>query len=216
MSNRKTRAAIALAATVGLAVPATAPHAVADDDAADRARTRSLATVLQADGNRFDRNWGDFDVLHRAVTRVLADKPSSAVKVLADGDRALTAFLPTDRAFRRLVFQLTGHRPHSEKGTFHRLARTVGVDTVETVLLYHVVPGATVTYRQALKADGAKLPTAAGADLAVKVRGSQVRLRDADVDDRNPRVIRKLSNINKGNRQIAHGIDRVLRPADLP
>jgi hypothetical protein len=41
-----------------------------------------------------------------------------------------------------------------------------------------------------------------------------VQLRDADRDDRNPYVVQP--NLNKGNRQIAHGINRVLRPTDLP
>lgn len=41
-----------------------------------------------------------------------------------------------------------------------------------------------------------------------------VQLRDADTDDRNPYVVQ--ASLNKGNRQIAHGIDRVLRPLDLP
>jgi uncharacterized surface protein with fasciclin (FAS1) repeats len=213
MRNRRTRAALALATTIGLAAPAATLQAAA---AQDRAGDTSLLQVLRADGNHFDRNWGDFDVLHRAVTTVLGAKPKSAVGVLADGDTALTAFAPTDRAFRRLVFQLTGHRPHTERGAFNRLVSATGVDTVEAVLLYHVVPGATVTYRQALHADGAKLTTAAGADLTVRVRAHKVRLQDADTDDRNPRVLRGLRNLNKGNAQIAHGINRVLRPIDLP
>jgi uncharacterized surface protein with fasciclin (FAS1) repeats len=213
MRNRRTRAALALAAVIGLSVPAATLQPAA---AQARAGDTSLLQVLQADGNHFDRNWGDFDVLHRAVTAVLAAKPKSAVGVLADGDTALTAFVPTDRAFRRLVFQLTGQRPHTERATFGRLVRAAGVDTVEAVLLYHVVPGATVTYRQALHANGAKLATAAGADLTVRVRHHKVRLQDADTNDRNPRVLRDLRNLNKGNVQIAHGINRVLRPIDLP
>ena len=42
----------------------------------------------------------------------------------------------------------------------------------------------------------------------------RVRLIDADRNDGNPRVV--AFNINKGNRQIAHAINRVLRPVDLP
>ena len=115
---------------------------------------RSLATVLAADGHHFDRKWGDFDILDKAVMTVLAAKPDSAVGVLADGSSALTAFLPTDRAFRRLVHDLTGKRPRTEKATFNRLAKVAGVDTIEAVLLYHVVPGATITYSQAKASDG--------------------------------------------------------------
>jgi len=135
--------------------------------------------------------------------------------VLADGKVALTAFLPTDRAFRKLVGDLTGKWYRSESKVFDALVAAVGVDTVEAVLLYHVVPGATVTRKDALKADGAVLQTAlAGAGITVDVKCRWfVTLVDNDPDDRNPRV-RKF-DINRGNLQIAHGITEVLRPANL-
>jgi hypothetical protein len=44
------------------------------------------------------------------------------------------------------------------------------------------VPGATVTYAQARKADGAALTTAQGGDLTVKVSTGSVKLKDADPD----------------------------------
>jgi uncharacterized surface protein with fasciclin (FAS1) repeats len=214
MQNRRIAAlasATAVATATGLlaASPATAAPAPGE---------RNLVTVLDADGNRFDQKWRDFDIVHRAATTVLGAKPDSAVGVLADGSTAVTAFLPTDRAFRKLVRQVGGTQKQlrNERAVFHAVASTFDVDTIESVLLYHVVPGATITYRQALHADGAALETAAGAPVIVRGRGHQVRLGDADTDDRNPQVIRKARNLNKGNEQIAHGIDRVLRPLDLP
>jgi hypothetical protein len=55
---------------------------------------------------------------------------------------------------------------------------------------------------------------ASGGTVTVRVRsGLPVKLVDADTDDSNPYVVRE--DINKGNRQIAHGIDRVLRPVNL-
>ncbi|MFC7545996.1 hypothetical protein [Plantactinospora sp. GCM10030261] len=70
----------------------------------------------------------------------------------------------------------------------------------------------------ALRADGAELATAQGGTVEVDVKrwwhARWIRLIDADRDDRDPRVVR--FDINKGNRQIAHGVDRVLRPIDLP
>ena len=66
--------------------------------------------MLAKDGSGFDRNWNDFDIVDNAVTAVLTAKPGSAVGVLADGNVALTAFLPTDRAFRNLASDLTGKR----------------------------------------------------------------------------------------------------------
>jgi hypothetical protein len=41
-----------------------------------------------------------------------------------------------------------------------------------------------------------------------------ISLKDADKNSRDPRV--NVVNINAGNKQIAHGINRVLRPIDLP
>jgi hypothetical protein len=66
-----------------------------------------------------------------------------------------------------------------------------------------------------LKSDGARLTTAAGPTITVDLWcGYRVTLIDADRNDRNPRVV--TFNINKGNKQIAHAINRVLRPVDLP
>jgi uncharacterized surface protein with fasciclin (FAS1) repeats len=198
-----TAAATALAGTVLAAAPAQA------------AGTTSLAEVLAADGNRLDRNWDDFDIVEKAVYAVLEAKPDSPVAVLADGDTRLTAFVPTDRAFRRLVRDLTGDTKARERGVLRAVTKVADADTLEAVLLYHVVPGATVTYRQAERADGARLTTALGPKIRVNVVGHKVRLKDRDRDDLNPQVIRKLKDLNKGNKQIAHGINRVLRPIDL-
>ncbi|HEX8631659.1 MAG TPA: hypothetical protein VF755_26165 [Catenuloplanes sp.] len=69
--------------------------------------------------------------------------------------------------------------------------------------------------RAALRSDGAELTTALSPTVTVDVRRhASVRLIDADRNDRNPRIVR--FDINKGNKQVAHGIDRVLRPVDLP
>ena len=204
-------------ATVGAAVllsgtlaATTVAPAQADSSAQG---TRSLAEVLAKDGSGFDHNWHDYDIVDKAVGAVLDAKPGSAVGVLADGKKSVTAFLPDDRAFRILVKDLTGEKPRTEKQTFKAVA-ALGIDTVETVLLYHVVPGTRINYRQALKADGVRLTMASGGIVRVDVRkGNRIKLLDADRNDANPRIVRK--NINKGNRQIAHGINRVLRPADL-
>lgn len=181
-------------------------------------KTKSLAAVLTADKRGFDHNGHDYDVLTSAVQAVLKAEPGSKVAVLADGKTALTAFLPNDRAFQLLVKDITKSRKlPSEKKAFTAVAG-LGINTVESVLLYHVVPGDTVTKKAALKSDNAKLATAAGAKIKVNVYGprwhKRISLIDADGSDRNPRVNR--FDINKGNRQIAHGIDRVLRPINLP
>jgi uncharacterized surface protein with fasciclin (FAS1) repeats len=202
--------AVALAATVGVGAFSTASANAAGD--------RSLATVLTSDGNKFDKNGHDFDVVTEAVLAVLAAKPDSAVGMLTDGDVKLTAFAPTDKAFKILASELTGTKVRSERKALSTVAG-LGIDTVETALLYHVVAGAKIPAKAAVKADGAKLETAQGGTIRVKVatKGHSVSivLRDKDPNSRNAKVVASLVDINKGNKQIAHGIDRVLRPVDL-
>lgn len=202
------------AVAAGSTLVAAGPAQAGDAGDARKAGTTSLAEVLAADGTRFDKNWKDFDIVERAVLTVLEAKPDSPVGVLADGEQALTAFVPTDNAFRRLVSDLTGSTPKTEKAAFNTVA-TVGVDTIETILLYHVVPGATIKSKQAAASDGARLTTAQGKKVKVSVRTNNIFLVDKDYDDRNPRLITRLLDVNKGNKQIAHGIHRVLRPIDL-
>jgi uncharacterized surface protein with fasciclin (FAS1) repeats len=209
----KIRITTAVAALLSLGmVAAPAPAQAAESQ---RAGTKSLAAVLAADGTRFDHNWRDFDIVERAVLTVLKAKPDSPVSVLTKGGKRLTAFIPTDAAFRRLVKDLTGKAPGTEKATFRAVASVADVDLLEQILLYHVVPGATITSDQAVKADGAKLRTAQGGVIRVNVRKHDIRLNDRDFDDRNPRLIPGALDINRGNRQIAHGIHKVLRPVNL-
>ena len=216
MKLRRTLSGIAaglVAALLGTAV------AAAPAQAQGGLGERSLAAVLTSDGNRFDRNWYDYDIVTEAVLAVLAAKPNSPVKVLTDGSVPLTAFIPNDRAFQALVADLTGKWVRSEEGVFGKLVAAVGVDAVESVLLYHVVPGATILARDALKADGAALATALpGAAITVDVKSrffKLIVLKDLDPNDANPLVNPFALDINKGNKQVAHGILLVLRPADL-
>jgi len=207
-------ATVAAVGAVAVGTVAVAPAAQADD-----LGTTSLATVLGVDGvvgNGFDSNWNDFDIVREAADAVIAAKGSSTpVALLGDGDVALTAFIPTDRAFRRLVHDLTGTWPN-EAQTFAVVA-SLGIDTVEAVLLYHVVPG-TIDSAAALAADGATVTTVQGGGITVDVRSTsplRVRLVDQDPDALNPALIAGDLDINKGNKQIAHGINRVLRPVNL-
>jgi hypothetical protein len=181
--------------------------------------TRSLASVLLADGNRFDRNWYDYDIVTEAVLAVLAAKPDSPVGLLTRGEVRLTAFLPNDRAFQVLAADLTGRWYDKESQVFDALAGAVGTDALEAVLLYHVVPGDAITSRDALRSDGASLATALpGASITVDVLSRWLRLIRLDDNDRNdadPLVNPRALDLNKGNRQIAHGLVLVLRPKDL-
>ena len=209
--------AATLATTALLGAAAAAPSQAAP--ARTGLGTTSLAEVLTSDGNQFDRNARDYDIVTEAVLAVLGAKPDSPVGLLADGDVALTAFIPNDASFRILTKEITGTWYRSEEAVFNALAGAVGIDAIETVLLYHVVPGATITAKQALASDGAALTTAQGGTFKVDViykRLPLVQLNDADGDDTDPFLNPYALDINKGNKQIAHGIFLVLRPIDLP
>lgn len=205
------------AAVLGLAAATVAPAASASASTTKPLGNRSLAAVLTSDGNQFDRNWYDYDIVTEAVLAVTNAKPDSPVNLLKDGTVPLTAFIPNDRAFQVLVRDLTGSWPRTEQATFAAVAG-LGIDTVETVLLYHVIPGATITKKAAVKANGAVLTTAQGGTFKVKVYNRHlpiIELRDQDPNDVNPFLNPRALDINKGNKQIAHGIVFVLRPVDL-
>ena len=206
MRTKISRAAVAgTAALIGLTVLAPTAQAAEGET--------SLATVLKVGQSKFDRDYADFDILTKAVETVLGAKPNSNVKLLADGKTALTVFAPTDQAFLNLATTLSGKKVKTEAAAF-KVVAGLGVDTVENVLLYHVVPGSTILSQDALKANGAKLKSAVeGKTIGVKVTSKPaIILSDYAPKLTNPQVILTKVDINKGNKQVAHGIDGVLLP----
>jgi uncharacterized surface protein with fasciclin (FAS1) repeats len=206
------RRALAVAAAAAVAL---VPSALAAGPAqATTPGTTSLASVLLADTKdgapSFDGNGRDFDILTAAVLTVLKDDPTSPVSVLADGNVALTAFIPTDAAFRR-TGEALGLTASTEKGLATKYVNALGVAGIESVLLYHVVPGATIDSTTAAASDGAVLTSALGQTITVKLNPGGIFLRDQVTGVINPRVT--IPDINAGNKQIAHGIGRVLLPA---
>ncbi len=197
-----------LAATFGLA-------ALPPVTASAEGSQPTLADILLSDSahdgaDGFDHRWHDYDIVTEAVLLF-----PDLVEAASNPDAELTVFLPTDAAFRRLVKDITGQRLATEADVFAAVA-SLGVDTVKNVLLYHIVP-ASISYRTALGADGAELATLLdGASLTVDVkRHKRVQIEDLDIDDRDAFVV--MPNIGgEGANGYAHGIDRVLRPIDLP
>jgi hypothetical protein len=191
---------------------------------ADTPGETSLASVLTANGGgTFDDKPYDFDIVTQAVLAVLGAKPDSPVGVLADGSVPLTAFIPNDRAFQVLVWDLTGKWYGGlfgidEQKVFDAVA-SLGIDVVETVLLYHVVPGATIDSATAVSVPrGTPLTTAQGGEIRVNPIVpffKWVSLGDNDRNDADPFLVPSKLDINKGNQQIAHGIGLVLRPLDV-
>lgn len=200
-----------LIAAMGIAVAASfvAPSV----NAAPATSTRpTLAQILLADSrfddkDGFDRLSLDFDI----VTQAILLYPDLVTAASSPGN--LTAFLPTDNAFRRLVTDLTGTSPATEKEVFGVVAG-LGLETVRAVLEYHIV-GSRITYGQALKSNGAAITTLGGSSFTVSVSGSWIKtvtLIDNDPDLRNPKVV--LPNLAASN-DVAHAIDRVLLPINV-
>lgn len=207
MKRTALRRGIAAAALVGAAAVGVAPASSA------AMSSTSLVSVLTGGPMGFDSDGSDYDILTAAVQAVLTAKPGSPVAVLADGSVPLTAFLPNDRAFSNLVTALTGSRPATEEATFAAVAG-LGIDTVEQILEYHVVPGATIGSGAAIKANGATLKTALpGKVITVRVtKKPSIILVDYNPALLDPRVVLGKVDINKGSAQVAHGINAVLLP----
>ena len=182
----------------------------------------TLAEILVSDSAKdnadgFDRRSWDYDIVTQALIAVAPDLVDAA----GDPGQSLTAFLPRDGAFRRLVYEITGQWIRSEADVFAAVAGlddVYGPGTVRAVLEYHIVP-AKISYRDALRSDGAVLTTLGGGELEVDVkrfwRWRYVKLIDGDTNDRDARVVRGNIGGEAAN-GFAHGINRVMRPIDLP
>ena len=199
-------AAAAVAAPLALAAPAQA------EDTKPSIADVLLSDAAGDDANGFDRNWYDFDIVTQAVL-AFDDLTAAAL----NDDASLTVFAPNDRAFQVLVWDLTKKWPRSEKEVFDAVVG-LGLDTVKTVLTYHIVPDS-IPASAALKADGAKLDTLQGQTVKVDVvskRAKLIRLIDKDRNDVNPWIIRSKFNVGgELSNGYIHGINLVLRPLDL-
>src|SRR6478609_802499 len=155
---------------------------------------RCLARDLEGlDDDSPTRSPTDGGRCRRRAARPLR-RGSRPVAVRADGTVPLTAFLPNDRAFRLLAFDLTHRWPRTEQKALEAIAGAAGIDAVEQVLLYHVVPGKTITARTALRSDGAVLTTAQGGTVKIDVISRWlplVRLVDKDRNDLDPFLVRR-------------------------
>ena len=205
------------ATAISSALLMATPAARAEDEATPVAVSEAplginaLTNVLGVSDFKFDSNLNDFDVLTYLALDVMGTRPNSAVWALADGSVQLTAFIPTDRAFQKLVTALTGKTLVRER-KIYKAVRALGFDTVEKVLLYHVVVGAPILSGAAVAANGAELKTAEGSTIRVAFDGTTLKLRDKDTKRVNPSVILAQVDINEGNNQVAHPIDGVLLP----
>lgn len=174
-------------------------------------KSMPLTEVLSLHNASFDKNLNDFDVFTSIWMDVWGRLPDSPVQVISNGNTALTAFLPTDYAFQKVVKHLTG-RTFKSEGRIASAVMSLGVKTVEKVILYHVVIGDPILSPVALQANGAILNAASGETIGVRVSGTNIRLVDKHKNHTNALVILSAVDINKGNKQVAHGISQVMLP----
>ena len=151
-------------------------------------------------GGTPDGNPYDYDLLVQAVTA------TGLAPVLDDESKRFTVFAPNDRAFMRLVADLSGSYPQSEKAALDAVLATFSVDEIKNVLLYHVVAGKQLGPLQVLLARS--LTMANGG--TVQPRG--ISLRDETPALRDPRLVLPGINIQATN-GVIHTINRVLVPA---
>ena len=156
--------------------------------------------VSASSANGPDSNPYDYDLLIAAVTA------TGLAPTLEDESKTFTVFAPNDRAFKRLVADLSGSYPASEKAALDAILATFTVDQIRNVLLYHVVAGKKLSPLQVLF--GGSLTMANGG--TVRPRG--LVLRDETPALRDPRLLIYGLNL-KATNGVIHTINRVLVPA---
>ena len=194
---KKMRLAIAAASAVALVFGA-APAAHATGGAPNG--TIVDVAVAASGGGTPDSNPGDYDILVQAL---LATGLNVA---LSDTSQQYTVFAPDDRAFLRLVGDVTGTVPASEAEALSTITTAFTAEQISNVLLYHVVAGQklgpikVLTSRSLTMANGG----------TVQPRG--LTLRDETPALSDPRLVFRGINIQASN-GVIHTIDRVLVPA---
>jgi uncharacterized surface protein with fasciclin (FAS1) repeats len=194
---RRTRFAIAAVAAVALVF--TSAPAQAHDGGTPPGTIVDVA-VAASGGGTPDRNPHDYDILVQAVLA------TGLAPALSDTSTKYTVFAPNDRAFLRLVADLTGSWPASEAAALTAITSTFSVEQISDILLYHVVAGKKLG---PLKVILSRSLTMAN-DGIVKPRG--VTLRDETPALRDPKLVLWAINIPASN-GVIHTIDRVLVPA---
>ncbi|WP_376089414.1 fasciclin domain-containing protein [Roseomonas sp. CCTCC AB2023176] len=133
----------------------------------------TLAGLLDASGDGFDRNGHDFDILNAALEAVGLDG------ALGDAAASLTLLAPTDAGFVRLA-QRFGFGGEDEAGAFGAIVQALtslgGGDpnpVLTDILSYHVLDG--TFSKQQLRAEGS-VETLLGPDLVFRGNG----IRDAE------------------------------------
>lgn len=196
--KKTTRFAVAATATAALVL--TAAPAQAHDRPSPPSGTIVDVAVAASGGGTPDQDAGDYDILVQAVLATGLDG------ALADTSQTYTVFTPNDRAFLRLVTDLTGTAPASEADALNTIMTAFSAGQIKNILLYHVVAGKKLAPLAVLKSRS--LTMANGG--TVQPRG--IKLRDESPQLRDPRLVWWQIDIQATN-GVIHTIDRVLVPA---
>jgi len=157
--------------------------------------------VTASSANGPDANPYDYDLLIAAVTA------TGLAPTLDDESQRFTVFAPNDRAFQRLVRDLTGSGSlPSEQEALDAVLATFSAEQITDILLYHVVAGRALGPLQVLFAG--KLTMANGGIVKPRL----FRLVDETPALRDPRLVLRAIDIRATN-GVIHTIDRVLVPA---
>lgn len=189
---------IALATVVAGALALTASPASAHQ-ATKPAGTIVDVAVAASGGGTPDANGSDYDILVQALVATGLDK------TLDDSNSTFTVFAPNDRAFERLVTDLTGKAPASEAAALKAITSTFTADQISDILLYHVVAGKKLSPLKVLFSH--EITMANGG--TIEPRG--ITLRDETPELKNPKLVLRAVNIKTSN-GVIHTIDRVLVP----
>ena len=139
----------------------------------------------------------------RSSDKILAENPSTPLALAADpASPKLTVFLPNDRAFQALAADLLGFRYWfaSETTVATALVQALPTSTLETVVQYHVIPGADIDSKTALSVPrGTALTTLQGGKIMVtpvRTFGTAI-LSDNDRNDIDPFLVQSKLDIEE-------------------
>ena len=153
----------------------------------------SNASVTNDGVLSFIKNSKEHTTLYKLILAVNLDK--TLVK-----DASFTVFAPTDTAFKKLP-----------EGTLETLLKPENIETLKTVLLYHIITGNfdTITIKNNVEINGgtARFKTANGEAFSVSLNADNLAI----TGNKGNKAKVTTADINKSN-GIVHVIDNVLLP----